>query len=78
MINNSKKNFQGKYFLKQLKKGDISYYKRLNDRFESIRKNTIRLSSISEQEMFISFLKLMDLSIEINKTGSQENVFFRK
>lgn len=66
MINNSKSNFSGNYFFIRLKKGDSFYYKRLNDRFKKIRENTIRASKVTEEEMFISYLKLMELSIAMN------------
>ena len=78
MINKSKSYFRSNYFFIRLKKGDSFYYKRLNDRFKTIRENAIKFSKATEQEMFISYLKLMDLALAINNVSNQNNGIFRQ
>lgn len=78
MSSKLKSNFRSNYFFIRLKKGDSFYYQRLNDRFKTIRENAIKLSKATEQEMFISYLKLMELSFAINDVSKKNNGIFRQ
>lgn len=72
------KSFHGNYFFKQLKKGDPSYFERLNDRFNAIKENADRLSKLTEEEMFSLFLKLMDVSLYMFYRSDSVNVSYRQ
>ena len=52
--------FKGIFFFKMLKKKDPGYIDRLIERYTTIQENSVRLALLSEQEMFDSFLELMD------------------
>ncbi|OLS22079.1 MAG: hypothetical protein HeimC3_32670 [Candidatus Heimdallarchaeota archaeon LC_3] len=64
---------KGLFFFKRLKKGDSGYYKRLNERYQDIKKNAVKYTSMTEQEIFYSYIELMDAVLEIQNKDSSEN-----
>jgi hypothetical protein len=64
---------KGKFFFKRLKKGDPGYYKRLRGRYQDIKKSSLRYASMTDQELFYSYLELMDTVMEIQNRDRSEN-----
>lgn len=61
---------KGKFFFKRLKKKDPGYIKRLNERYHDLKKSSVRYASMTEQELFYSYLELMDAVLEIQNRDS--------
>jgi hypothetical protein len=61
---------RGKFFFRRLKKKDPGYFKRLNDRYQDLKKNSARYARVTEQELFYSYLELMDAVLDMhNRDG---------
>ena len=59
---------KGKFFFKLLKKKDPGYYRRLKERFQDLKKNSVRYASMTEQELFYAYLELMDAVLEMHNS----------
>ena len=61
---------KGKFFFKRLKKKDPGYFKRLNERYRDLKKSSVKYASMTEQELFYSYLDLMDAVLEMHNRDS--------
>jgi len=60
--------FSGKFFFARLKKKDTFYFMRLFERYRDLKDNATKSSLLSEQEMFLAYLDLMDILLQIKST----------
>ena len=58
----------GKFFFTRIKKKDKFYFIRLSERYRDLRENVAKSSLLSEQEMFLAYLDLMDTLLQIHST----------
>ena len=64
---------KGKFFFKRFKKKDPGYYRSLKERYQDLKENSVRYASMTEQELFYSYLELMDAVLEMHNRDSLEN-----
>jgi len=59
----------GKLFFARIKKKDKFYFRRLSERYRDLRDNVTKIGLLSEQEMFLAYLDLMDTLLQIYSTN---------